>query len=255
MVQYGAWMVHNKREVRSVRDVAQHILKKSRAHSAVYPAQFLQITVTLQTDKNAIGSIFSHHMYNGGDCWLLPNHFVGCQRSPQGMCKGFGDSRRLAREGDEACKAMGSFCNSCNATIQLGAECTPLANLKSLLVEWEKHWSHPLPFSLNDNTTRATLTTSCSQLMILLRMFPENLVLCYLGEANCENIWIYSYIKAWLSPVQLPGAGFQAAGCCGEVQTGPEGSGCSAPALAPCWSCRHLPSAAAGAPILQCLHL
>lgn len=140
-------------------------------------------------------NFFTSHV----QCWrLLTSSKSLCwvPEVPRVMCKGFGDSRSLARKGDEACKALGSFRNSpCNATIQLGAGCTPLANLKSFLGEWGKHWSHLFPFSLNGNTTRAALTTCSSQLMILLRMFSENLVLYYLGAANCENVWIYSYIK------------------------------------------------------------
>lgn len=223
--------------------------------------------VALQTDKNQVGPFFSHHVHNGGDCWLLPSHLAGCWRSPRGCAKvrGFGDSLAgvMQYSAQKDCQGrwwgwQGSgvllqlplkFCHPAGCWMPHGATTGKHKIISGRLVTT---LISSLPFSLNQASARAALTTCCSQLTILLRIFSEIPVLYFLNTANSENTWIHSYAKAWLTPVQFPGYWISGRRL---PQGGTEGVWgpwmLSAPALAPCWSCLLSLSVAAEATILQ----
>lgn len=218
--------------------------------------------------KIRLGHFSSHHVHNGGDCWLLPSHLAGCWRSPRGCAKvrGFGDSLAAVMQysAQKDCQGrwwgwQGSgvllqlplkFCHPAGCWMPHGASTGKHKIVSGRLVTT---LISSLLFSLNQASARAALTTCCSQLMILLRIFSEIPVLYFLNTANSENTWIHSYAKAWLTPLQFPGYWFSV---CRLPQGGTEGFWgpwmLSAPALAPCWSCLLSLSVAAEATILQC---
>lgn len=143
--------------------------------------------LALQTGNKQAGPIFFlHHVYNSGDWWLLPSHFVGYQRSP-GVCarvRGFGDSLVGVMQYMAQKDCQGGWWGWRGPGILLWlplqsrhpAGCwvshSATTNKPKIISgRVGKSLISSLPFSLNKATTRAALTTCCSQLMILLRIF------------------------------------------------------------------------------------